>query len=143
MLPRLVVVDREHFVLDIYAWRTLKQRYVHTANFPVTVGKVGHETPHGLYFVQRKTREPNWMIPEDPDYLPSSWGKIIPYGQPGNPFGNGFISLGGKESGVGIHDTTFDPNIGTASSHGCIRMLTPDFKKIYNKLKVGTPVYLH
>jgi lipoprotein-anchoring transpeptidase ErfK/SrfK len=143
MIPRLIVVDRENFTLDIYRWRTFKQRYDTQHRYMVTVGKEGNETPHGLYFVERKTREADWRIPEDPDYSEESWGSIVPHGAPGNPFKSGFISLGGDVSGIGIHDTTFEPRVGTASSHGCIRMRTEDFLEIYDRCKIGTPVYLH
>lgn len=143
MLPTLIVVDREEFRLDVYQWRLIKRRYKLVETFPVTVGKVGHETPHGLYFVQTKSLKPDWKVPSDPDYDESLWNHIYKFGEQGNPFGGGFISLGGKETGVGIHGTSFDPKIGTASSHGCVRMLVPDLLKIYDKCKNGTPVYLH
>lgn len=143
MLQRLIVVDRERFRLDIFNWKLAKRRYVHEAQYPITVGKEGNETPHGLYFVQRKTRRPDWKIPPNPDYDESTWGNILKFGEPGNPFAGGFISLGGKEFGIGIHGTSFDPKVGTASSHGCVRMLTEDLLAIYDRCKVNTPVYLH
>jgi L,D-transpeptidase ErfK/SrfK len=143
MLPRLLVVDRSTYTLDIYQWKLRKLRYQNTHTFLVTVGKEGSRTPHGLYFVENRTREPDWKIPIDPDYDPDAWGTTIPYGADGNPFANGFISLGGKEFGIGIHDTTFEPKVGTDSSHGCIRMLTVDFLEIYDLCPIGTPVYLH
>jgi lipoprotein-anchoring transpeptidase ErfK/SrfK len=143
MLPRLIVVDRERHTLDFYKWRVRYREYWLRYTFPVTVGKVGSETPHGLYFVQAKTRTPDWKVPEDDDYSQDLWGHIYKFGEPGNPFEGGFISLSGEESGIGLHGTTFDPMVGTASSHGCVRMRTPDLLKIYDKCEIGTPVYLH
>jgi lipoprotein-anchoring transpeptidase ErfK/SrfK len=143
MLPRLIVVDRTTFKLTLYRWALSKSRYVQQAVYDVTVGKLGHETPHGLYYVDSKTHTPDWKIPEDPDYPKEQWGTIIKFGEPGNPFAGGFISLHGTESGVGIHGTSFDPQVGTASSHGCIRMVTDDLLQIYDRVSVGMPVYLH
>ena len=143
MLPRLIVVDRRNRQLDFYRWRLTTGRYFLAATYTVTVGRVGARTPHGLYFVQGRSRTPDWMVPESPDYAPETWGTIYKFGEPGNPFDGGFVSLSGDESGIGIHGTVFDPQIGTASSHGCIRMLTGDFLEIYSKCKNGTPVYLH
>ncbi len=143
MLPRLVVVDRRKRKLDIYSWRLMKRRYKCTGTYPVTVGKVGSRTPHGLYFVEGKSRTPDWRMPYDPDYAKENWGRIYKFGELGNPFAGGFISLEGKETGVGLHGTSFDPMIGTASSHGCVRMRTPDLLAIYDQCTVGTPVYLH
>lgn len=143
MLPRLIVVDRERRTLDFYKWRLRYREYWRRYCMPVTVGKLGSETPHGLYFVQGKTRTPDWKVPEDDDYSPETWGRIYKFGEPGNPFDGGFVSLAGEETGIGIHGTSFDPMVGTASSHGCIRMRTPDFLKIYDRCEIGTPVYLH
>jgi lipoprotein-anchoring transpeptidase ErfK/SrfK len=142
MLPRLVVVDRHHRRLDVWRFKRLRNRYERTHHFDVTVGKAGSETAHGLYFVGNKSRTPDWRIPSDPDYNPDTWGTVVPFGAPGNPFAGGFISLAGKHTGIGIHGTSFDPRVGTASSHGCIRMRVNDLLTIYDQLKPGTPVYL-
>lgn len=143
MTMRILVVDRPRFQLDIYRWSMLRRRYLLEGTYAVTVGKVGDETPHGMYFVESKTHTPDWKIPENPDYPKESWGTIVKFNEPGNPFAGGFISLGGEESGIGIHGTVFDPMVGTASSHGCVRMRTIDLLAIYGKCKKGTPVYLH
>lgn len=143
MLPRLLVVDRERRLLDIYRWSLRNHRYVLTGNFRITVGKLGSDTPHGLYFAESKSRNPDWIVPKNPDYPKERWGSVYKFGEPGNPFMGGFISLHGKEHGIGIHGTSFDPLVGTASSHGCIRMQTEDFLKIYDRVAIGTPVYLH
>lgn len=143
MLTRLIVVDREARRFDMYKWSLRKRQYVLARSFPVTVGKIGSETPHGMYFIQGKSRTPDWMVPEDDDYSEELWGHVYKFGEQGNPFDGGFVSLAGKETGIGFHGTTFDPLVGTASSHGCIRMRTPDLLKIYDKCEVGTPVYLH
>lgn len=143
MLPRLIVVDREEFKLDVYQWRLRRRRYARVATYQVTVGKLGAETPHGLYFVQAKSPRPDWQVPESPDYPKAMWGRIYKFGDEGNPFRAGFISLGGRVSGVGIHGTSFDPKVGTASSHGCVRMRAEDLLKLYSNCPIGTPVYLH
>lgn len=143
MLPRLIVVDREEYMLVLYQWNLRKRRYRPASTYTVTVGKIGAETPHGLYFVEAKTRTPDWKVPPNPDYSETVWGHVYKFGEPGNPFDAGFISLTGKETGIGLHGTSFDPKIGTASSHGCVRMLSEDLLEIYDKCKIGTPVYLH
>lgn len=143
MLQSLIVVDRETHQLDLYRWNPITRRYKRSASYEVTVGKQGARTPHGLYFVQGKSRTPDWQVPPSPDYPREIWGKIYKFGSPGCPFAGGFISLAGKVQGVGIHGTSFDPQVGTDSSHGCVRMRTEDVKKLYDKCKVGTPVYLH
>jgi len=143
MLPRLIVVDRSTFKLRCFRWSPRTGTYVLRDRFDVTVGKLGSRTPHGLYFVKGKSKTPAWRIPPDEDYAPETWGQIIPFSDPDNPFEGGFIDLHGKESGIGIHGTRFDPKVGTASSHGCIRMRTEDLLKVYHRVTYGTPVYIH
>lgn len=143
MLPRLIVVDREEFLLSLFRWSVYKRRYRLVDAYTVTVGKLGAETPHGMYFVEAKSRTPDWRVPSSTDYPEASWGRVYKFGEAGNPFSGGFVSLKGRETGVGIHGTSFDPQVGTASSHGCIRMETQELLKIYDECKIGTPVYLH
>src|SRR3954469_11410238 len=111
MLQRLIVVDRTTHQLDLYRWNPLKRRYKIEATYKVTVGKEGSRTPHGLYFVQGKSRPPDWQVPRNADYPEETWGRIYKFGTPGCPFAAGFISLAGKATGVGIHGTSFDPQV--------------------------------
>jgi len=40
------------------------------------------------------------------------------------------------------HGTDETDSIGHAFSHGCVRMLIPDVIDLYNRVQVGTPVYI-
>ena len=42
----------------------------------------------------------------------------------------------------GIHGTIFDDSIGSAASHGCIRMFSGDAMELYDIVSVGTPVVI-
>ena len=44
--------------------------------------------------------------------------------------------------GAGIHGTDELYSLGTAASHGCIRMAIPDVKQVYDEVPVGAPVYI-
>ena len=48
----------------------------------------------------------------------------------------------GLFNGAGIHGTDETDSIGHAFSHGCVRMLIPDVIDLYNRVQVGTPVYI-
>ena len=48
----------------------------------------------------------------------------------------------GIYDGAGIHGTTARGSIGSAASHGCIRMLIEDVEELYDTVDVGTPVYI-
>ena len=45
-------------------------------------------------------------------------------------------------AGAGIHGTDAIGSIGTAASHGCIRMRIPDVIELYDEVPVGAPVYI-
>jgi lipoprotein-anchoring transpeptidase ErfK/SrfK len=42
--------------------------------------------------------------------------------------------------GIRIHGTWDDSSIGTAASHGCIRMHVQDSEELYPLVLIGTPV---
>jgi lipoprotein-anchoring transpeptidase ErfK/SrfK len=104
--------------------------------YRVAVGAAGYETPAGLHRVQYKQLNPPWHAPNRP-WAGELAGQTIPAGDPRNPLLAAFIALGG---GVGFHGTGNLASIGTAASHGCIRMTIPDVLSLYRNVPVGTPV---
>ena len=44
--------------------------------------------------------------------------------------------------GAGIHGTDAVGSLGSAASHGCIRMAIPDVEKLYDEVDTGAPVYI-
>lgn len=140
-MERFIIIDRQEFTLTLFesARDLFRRKLTSASRFRVAVGKPGDETPAGTFTVVGKSARPDWEIPEHPDYAPETWGQVIPFGTPGCPFAVGFISLG---DGVGIHATTFPPMIGNAASHGCIRMRKRDMRRIYDRVPVGTRVWI-
>jgi lipoprotein-anchoring transpeptidase ErfK/SrfK len=105
--------------------------------FGVAIGMPGHETPTGSFHVVDKRKNPTWLPPDSP------WAKglgPIPPG-PGNPLGTRWI--GTSAPGVGIHGTPADWSIGSAASHGCLRMHIPEVETLYEDVVVGMPVDIH
>jgi lipoprotein-anchoring transpeptidase ErfK/SrfK len=45
-------------------------------------------------------------------------------------------------NGAGIHGTDETWSIGHAVSHGCVWMTIPDVTDLYDRVSVGTPVYI-
>lgn len=102
--------------------------------YKVAVGAPGFATPTGSYVVVNKQVDPTWFPPDSP------WAKglgSIPPG-PGNPLGTRWI--GTSAPAVGIHGTYAASSIGTAASHGCIRMNIADVEELYDEVAVGMPV---
>ena len=100
----------------------------------VASGSYAHPTPVGKFVIHEKVPHPTWLPPK------SDWAKDakpIPPG-PGNPLGTRW--LGFDWGGVGIHGTNAPWSIGSASSHGCLRMVTGQVEELYELVEVGTPV---
>jgi hypothetical protein len=105
--------------------------------YSVAIGAPSFPTPPGKYKIVYKEMNPTWMPPD------SAWAKeakSIPPG-PGNPLGTRWIGL--DSGSVGIHGTNADWSIGTAASHGCVRMHIPEVEELYELVEAGYPVYIY
>jgi lipoprotein-anchoring transpeptidase ErfK/SrfK len=130
--PTVVTVDRAGFTLRVYKKLKLKESY------HVAVGQQGLETPAGLYHVQNKEVDPAWHVPNSP-WAGKLAGQVIPGGAPNNPLKARWLGI---FDGAGIHGTSDVGSLGSAASHGCIRMAIPDVMKVYDEVPVGAPVYI-
>jgi lipoprotein-anchoring transpeptidase ErfK/SrfK len=129
--PVLLIADRNAFQLRLYKKLQLVKSYT------VAVGAVGFDTPAGLYHIQNKAVDPTWNVPN------SAWagdlaGKSIPPG-PDNPLKARWLGI---FDGAGIHGTDETYSLGSAASHGCLRMAVPDVIELYDQVPVGTPIYI-
>src|SRR3954453_14591448 len=109
--PAILVVHRGAFTLSFYKNLKLHKTY------GIAVGRVGLETPAGLYHVQNKAVNPSWHVPN------SSWagslaGTVVPPG-PADPIKARWMGI---FDGAGIHGTDETGSIGSAGSPRCIRM---------------------
>jgi lipoprotein-anchoring transpeptidase ErfK/SrfK len=129
--PAIITVDRGAFTLRL--WRNLKL----ARSYQIAVGQVGLETPAGLYHIQDKEVNPSWHVPKSA-WAGSLAGQTIPPG-PADPIKARWMGI---FNGAGIHGTDELGSLGSAASHGCIRMHIPDVEDLYNRVSVGTPVYI-
>jgi lipoprotein-anchoring transpeptidase ErfK/SrfK len=131
--PYVITIDRPRFRLHF--WRNLKL----VKSYTVAIGAVGYDTPAGLYSVQNKAVNPAWTMPHSDWVPPEDRGKVIPGGVPENPLKARWLGI---YDGAGIHGTDVVGSLGSAASHGCIRMAIPDVIELYDQVPVGTPVYI-
>jgi lipoprotein-anchoring transpeptidase ErfK/SrfK len=131
--PVVITIDRATFRLRL--WKNLK---VHKT-YEIAVGMAGLETPAGLYHVQNKEVNPAWHVPNSP-WAGKLAGQVIPPG-PADPIKARWLGI---FNGAGIHgiDPSEYGSIGTAGSHGCVRMRIPDVIELYPQVPVGAPVYI-
>jgi lipoprotein-anchoring transpeptidase ErfK/SrfK len=131
--PVVVTVNRPSFELRL--WKNLQL----VDTYPIAVGQVGLETPAGLYHVQNKAVDPAWTMPNSDWVAPADRGRVIPGGVPENPLKERWLGI---YAGAGIHGTDATYSLGTAASHGCIRMAIPDVIELYDQVPVSAPVYI-
>lgn len=129
--PTVITVDRANFRLHL--WKNLRMVKTYT----IAVGRAGLETPAGVYTINDKQVNPSWHVPN------SAWagklaGKTIPPG-PQDPIKARWMGI---YDGAGIHGTDEIGSLGSAASHGCIRMAIPDVIDLYGRVPLGTTVYI-
>lgn len=129
--PSYLTLDRGTFTLRL--WKHLKLAKEYT----VAVGMEGLETPEGLYEIQEKEVNPPWHVPNSP-WAGDLAGQTIPPG-PEDPIKARWMGI---FEGAGIHGTEETESLGTAGSHGCVRMSIPDVIELYPQVEVGTPIYI-
>jgi lipoprotein-anchoring transpeptidase ErfK/SrfK len=125
----ILIVKRESRRLELWSG----QRFVR--RFPIAVGMPAHPTPIGRYRVVMKERHPTWNPPDSP--WAAGLGPVPP--GPANPLGTRWI--GTSAPGIGIHGTPAPSTVGTAASHGCIRMYMSDVEWLFERVRLGTPVF--
>jgi lipoprotein-anchoring transpeptidase ErfK/SrfK len=129
--PVYITIDRAAFQLRL--WKNLKLARTYT----IAVGAAGYETSTGVYHVESKQVNPTWYVP-DAAWAGDLAGEVIPPG-PDNPLQARWM---GFFEGAGIHGTNDIGSLGSAASHGCIRMSIPDVIELYDQVPLGTPIYI-
>jgi lipoprotein-anchoring transpeptidase ErfK/SrfK len=129
--PRYIYIDRGSFTLRFYNHLKLQKTYT------IAVGQQGLETPAGLYHAQDKQVDPSWHVPNSA-WAGSLAGQVIPPG-PADPLKARWIGI---FDGAGIHGTDDTGSLGSAASHGCVRMAIPDVIDLYDRVEVGDPIYI-
>ncbi len=124
--PRLVIYLSQRQV-------SLYQPDGQRKNYPIAIGRPGWETPIGKFKVMDMRQDPTWINPFT--------GEAIPPDDPQNPLGGywiGFWTDG--HNWIGFHGTPNGDSVGTAASHGCIRMYRQDIAELFAQVTPGMPV---
>jgi lipoprotein-anchoring transpeptidase ErfK/SrfK len=106
-------------------------------SWPVAIGDSATPTPKGRFEVEVKV--------VNPQYQSTKSGKIHATKGPNGPLGDRWIGF--KRSGLnqyGIHGTpsawAWTVTSRSAVTNGCVRMLTPHVRALFDQVEVGTPV---
>ncbi|NLG84420.1 MAG: L,D-transpeptidase [Firmicutes bacterium] len=116
-------------VVNLPAFRLYLCRDGHPwRDYPVAIGKPETPTPIGVFKIVNKVREPTWYPPGK---------KPVPPG-PENPLGRWWFGL--SLPGYGLHGCRDETVMGTAVSHGCLRLRNADLDELARFIGVGTEV---
>jgi lipoprotein-anchoring transpeptidase ErfK/SrfK len=110
--------------------------------YRVGVGREGFQWS-GASRIIGKQEWPSWTPPQEMISREAKKGHIIPdfmEGGPGNPLGARALYIGGTI--FRVHGTNDERSIGGAVSSGCIRMMNADVVDLYNRVKVGSRIYV-
>jgi len=129
-LGQTIVVDVSDNTLQLYEGLKVVKEY------RVATGTASFPTPVGTFEIIDKKENPTWYNPD-----PDGWGADLPAfigPGPGNPLGTRAMYL--NAPGIRIHGTWSSSSIGTAASHGCIRMHISDSEELYPLVEMGARV---
>jgi lipoprotein-anchoring transpeptidase ErfK/SrfK len=86
--------------------------------FGVAIGLPSHPTPRGQFTIRKMIWNPGWVPPKD-----RAWARGKQARQPGDPNSPmQTVKIFFREPYYYIHGTNNPQSIGTAASHGCLRM---------------------
>ena len=102
--------------------------------YPVAIG-VPDEQWVGREMITDKKVNPRWIEPDE-----DGEGDVIEGGDPRNPLGKRAIYLGATL--WRIHGTIAPRSIGRAASNGCIRMHNDDVIDLYERIALGSEVFV-
>jgi len=128
--PTYITVDESTFTVRL--WQNLKL----VKSYTVAVGQPAYPTPTGLFAIQDKQVDPVWSVPNSP-WAGELAGTTVAGGSAENPLKARWMGI---TEGAGFHGTAEVDSLGTAASHGCIRMSVPDVEDLYDRVDVGKPV---
>jgi lipoprotein-anchoring transpeptidase ErfK/SrfK len=85
--------------------------------YDIAVGKGAHPTPTGEFQIQKIVWNPEWVPPD------SKWAQGKTYKAPGHPANPmRLVKIFWREPDYYIHGTSEVESLGSAASHGCLRM---------------------
>lgn len=96
--------------------------------FDAAIGTGDTPTPTGNFFITELLQPTNWGY-GDYAYGISAFSEVL-------------NSFGGGPGQIGIHGTEDEDSIGTAASHGCVRLKNEDISYLAAILPLGTPVHI-
>jgi len=151
-MPRLVRVQSNLIPGTIYVLSRQHFLYLITGKgeairYGVAEGKA-ELVFRGEAVVGKKVEWPSWK--PTPEMIARNPGAYAKYadgmpGGPGNPLGARALYLyqDGRDTAIRIHGTIEPSSIGSSVSNGCLRMVNEHVMDLYERVPMGTPVFVY
>jgi lipoprotein-anchoring transpeptidase ErfK/SrfK len=107
--------------------------------YGIGVGRAGFQWG-GVHKITAKKENPDWTPPPQMRARQKGLPAMMKGGDPENPLGVRAMYLGSTL--YRIHGSNDPESIGEAESSGCFRMTNDDVKDLYERVPVGTTVYV-
>jgi lipoprotein-anchoring transpeptidase ErfK/SrfK len=107
--------------------------------YGIGVGRPGFQWA-GVHKITAKKENPDWTPPPQMRARQKGLPAMIEGGDPENPLGARAMYLGSTL--YRIHGSNDVESVGEAESSGCFRMSNADVKDLYERVPVGTTVYV-
>jgi len=134
-------VSRSRRRLQLWKRPAGQLEFQQVKTYDVAVGTPDYPTPLGMWLIHVKAMDPAWKMPDSDWVRPEDRGKIVPGGHPDNPLKARWLGI--TNDGVGIHGTAALDSLGTAASHGCIRMSEPDVIELFGLVPLWSPIHIY
>jgi len=118
-------IDKSRFILLVMYEGSAVLRY------SIAIG-ADDQTPTGEFKIQTKIKNPTFY-----KTLENGLKKSIPHGDPENVLGSRWMGFAGDWSSYGIHGTTDEASIGSATSKGCVRMHNKEIENLFEWVPRG------
>ncbi|WP_354699428.1 hypothetical protein DSM112329_05145 [Paraconexibacter sp. AEG42_29] len=128
----ILTIDKSERKLRLFKNLKISKRY------RVAIGQPAYPTPEGRFNIQSKQVNPVWSVPNSP-WAGELAGTTVTGGSAANPLKARWMGVSGS---VGIHGTGDDASIGSAASHGCIRMHVGDVIDLFKRVPMGATVLI-
>ncbi len=128
----IITIDKSERRLRLF------KRLKISKSYGVAIGQPGYPTPEGRFAIQSKQVNPTWSVPNSP-WAGELAGTTVQGGTAANPLKARWMGI---VNGVGIHGTGDEGSIGSAASHGCLRMRVRDVIDLYPRVPLGTTVII-
>jgi lipoprotein-anchoring transpeptidase ErfK/SrfK len=126
----VVIVNHEHYLYFV-------EEPGHAIRYPVAIGTPVDQWD-GIQTITAKRENPRWFPSEDIQWE-MAVPPMVPPG-PQNPLGPRALYLG--DTLYRIHGTNRPGSIGGEVSHGCFRMHNSHIIELYEKVQIGSNVYV-